>query len=84
MSAIEKRVFRTVSNILGCKINEVNLQSGLLTHYLWDSLAHIMIITAIEEEFEIAIHDEEILELKNVVSIIAFLEGGISQNEKTN
>lgn len=44
----------------------------------WDSLGHMNIVAAIEEEFEIELTDDEIDAMANISSIINIVEGKIS------
>ena len=44
----------------------------------WDSLGHMNIVAAIEEEFEIELTDDEIDAMANIASIINIVEGKIS------
>ena len=44
----------------------------------WDSLGHMNIVAAIEEEFEIELSDDEIDAMANIASIINIVEGKIS------
>jgi len=40
----------------------------------WDSFAHLNLITAIENSFDIQIADDEVIRLKNVGDIIEIIE----------
>ena len=62
-----------ISSTLGCHISEINMQSGLLNHYLWESLAHIEIIMAIETDYHVVIPDDLIAKLDTVEKIFKCL-----------
>lgn len=40
----------------------------------WDSLRHMNLIVALEEEFEVELEDDEIIEMMNLPLIITILE----------
>jgi acyl carrier protein len=40
----------------------------------WDSLAHINLLTAIEQEYDIKFNIDELLELKNVGEMVDLME----------
>jgi acyl carrier protein len=40
----------------------------------WDSLAHITLMVAIEQEFGIRFRDNELAEMKNIAELEAFLD----------
>jgi acyl carrier protein len=52
---------------------ELNDETGPEDIDAWDSLGHINIITAIEEEYNIEIPPEEIMNIKKVGDIKSFL-----------
>ena len=63
---MEDKIKEVISNIFGTPLNEINGQSSPDTIENWDSINHMKLITALEEEFDIEFTDEEILEMQNV------------------
>ena len=63
---MEDKINEVISNIFGTPLNEINGQSSPDTIENWDSINHMKLITALEEEFDIEFTDEEILEMQNV------------------
>ena len=53
------------ADILGCDVDDVVSTLSPDTCEQWDSLAHVKIIIAIEEEFEIVITPEEQFDFDN-------------------
>lgn len=45
----------------------------------WDSLAHVRLIVALEEEFEIEFEPEKIMELRSVGELIGAVTEGMGQ-----
>ena len=63
---MEDKIKRVFSNIFGIPLNEINGQTSPDTIENWDSINHMKLITALEEEFDVEFTDEEILEMQNV------------------
>ena len=63
---MEDKIKEVFSNIFGIPLNEINGQTSPDTIENWDSINHMKLITALEEEFDIEFTDEEILEMQNV------------------
>ena len=70
---MEDKIKEVFSNIFGTPLNEINGQSSPDTIENWESINHIKLITALEEEFDVEFTDEEILEMQNVKLIKYFL-----------
>jgi len=58
---------------LNCQIADITDDSGWKKSLNWDSLAHIGIITAVENHFSISIEDSEIENMKDFNSILQFI-----------
>ncbi|MDR3216492.1 MAG: acyl carrier protein [Clostridiaceae bacterium] len=69
-----KKIIQLIANVLECKESELTLKSGLLNHYKWDSLSHIMIITELEKELSIPISDDMVAQLITIEDIIKFVK----------
>ena len=63
---MEDKIKEVLSNIFGTPLNEINGQSSPDKIENWDSINHMKLITALEEEFDVEFTDEEILEMQNV------------------
>ncbi len=70
---MEDKINEVISKIFGTPLNEINSQSSPDTIENWESINHIKLITALEEEFDVEFTDEEILEMQNVKLIKYFL-----------
>lgn len=70
---VKSKIKEIVSLVLNCKPNELDDNSGLLTQYNWDSLAHIEILTHIEDAFNVKIPDELIAALITINKLAAFV-----------
>ena len=70
----KEKVFKVVSQVMGVPIEELNEDSSPDTIEPWDSLKHMNLILALEEEFEVQFSDENILEMLSVQLIIEILK----------
>ena len=65
-----ERLFKLVAKILGTRPEKISEDTGIGLHPKWDSLGHMKIILAIEEEFEIHFSPNEMHELFNIRNIL--------------
>jgi len=78
---MEKRIFDVIANIMEESIENINLDSSSDNIDNWDSLKHMNLVLALEEEFEVQFESEEIMEMLNVGLIFEILkEKTLSQN----
>ena len=75
---MEDRIKRVMSTILGVDEALINENTSPSTVKRWDSLKHMNLILAIEEEFEIKLRDEDIIEMLNFKLICMILKQHIS------
>ncbi len=75
---MEDRIKRVMSTILGVDEALINENTSPSTVKRWDSLKHMNLILAIEEEFEIKLSDEDIIEMLNFKLICMILKQHIS------
>ncbi len=68
---IQTATLKVLSTVLKC---EVDLLSSRATLSNWDSLKHIEIIFAMEDEMNIQFPEEKMSELNSVIQIIAAVE----------
>ena len=68
---IQTATLKVLSTVLKC---EVDLLSSRETLSNWDSLKHIEIIFAMEDEMKIQFPEEKMSELNSVIQIIAAVE----------
>jgi len=68
-----------IAEVLGVKHSEVGPDTGPGVISKWDSLAHIQLVAAIEETYEVQMSTEEIINLYSVSDIATLLKGkGVS------
>jgi acyl carrier protein len=56
---IEDRVRGIIADVFGLRPEEVGAETSIETVEAWDSLQHLTVVLAIEEEFDIHLDDEQ-------------------------
>ena len=64
-TSIKERILQVMATVLETEVATLNENSSSDTIEAWDSLKHLTLILALEEEFAISIPDEEVGELVN-------------------
>jgi acyl carrier protein len=67
MKNIENKVISVISKVLK---EDVDIDTSRKNSNNWDSLKHIEVIFAIEDEFEIEFTEEEMYKMNNVSSFV--------------
>lgn len=68
---MRNRVFRIFSQIMGISEHQIVEASSPDSIGAWDSLRHMRLVLALEEEFGIKFSDETIVEMLTVGSVLA-------------
>lgn len=68
------KLCRFVAEILGVEHDEVGPDTGPGIIPKWDSLAHIQLVAAMEETYEVQLSMDEIINLFSVRDIVTLLE----------
>ncbi len=69
----EDRLYRIVSEVFGVPIEEINDDSSPDTIESWDSLSHLNLVLASEEEFGVSLSPEDVMEMLSVQLIRTIL-----------
>ena len=72
-------VFRIVSEVMGVDITKINEESSPDSIEEWDSLMHMNLVLALEEEFGVEFSEEQIVEMMNVELIITTLMEAVAK-----
>ena len=70
---LNERVFKIVSQVLNIPVEQVNEYSSPENVEQWDSLGHMNLILALEEDLKIKFTDEEIARMTDVNLILKAL-----------
>ena len=72
---IEQRIMNIMMTVFEIPDKEINEESSPDTIESWDSLKHMNLVVALEEEFGIFIEDDEIIEMLNFGLIVLIVKG---------
>ncbi|MEO1945688.1 MAG: acyl carrier protein [Candidatus Thioglobus sp.] len=70
---MENRIKKVMSNVFNINVDSINNESSPDNIENWDSLKHMNLIVALEEEFRIEFDDEEIVDSMNYALILNIL-----------
>ena len=76
---MEKKIREIMSAVFECPIEDIGASASADDIENWDSLTHMNLVSALEEEFDIEFDDDEIVELMNtklIVHIVKEKTGG--------
>ena len=71
---MEEKIFEIISIIMETNIELININSSSQNIDNWDSLHHMQLILAIEEEFNLEFSDQEIISMVDAQKIISVLQ----------
>lgn len=62
-NAAKQKITEVMAQILGITPGEINADSSMDTIEAWDSLKHMKLVIALEQELGVEFDDEEVVEL---------------------
>lgn len=74
MNDKQKTPYEVVASVLKLPIASITIESGYGIDNGWDSLTHVAIIVALEQEYGISIADEDLENLTSMKDIITYYE----------
>lgn len=72
---VEERIKNVMSAVFEIPVDQIRDDSSPDTIGSWDSLKHMNLVVALEEEFEIEFTDDEIMESMNFSLIQLIIDG---------
>jgi acyl carrier protein len=79
MMTVTERVYRVISQVMGVALSEVDGNSSPDSVETWDSLRHMNLVMALEEEFGIQFSEQQIVEMLNAELIILEVQSLLGQ-----
>lgn len=71
----EQKIKDIMSTVLEVPVDQINEDSSTDTLDNWDSLHHLNLVLALEEEFNISIPDEEVGNIVNFKKLSSIING---------
>ena len=78
----KERIKNVMSAVFEIPVDKIGEESSPDNIESWDSLKHMNIVVALEEEFNIQFTDDEIIELINMKLILVIIREKVSDNTK--
>lgn len=75
---MEADIKSLVSRVFDVDVKSINDKSSPDNIESWDSLGHMNLVAALEEEFGIQLDDDDIDDLRNVALIVNIVQGKLS------
>lgn len=75
------RVQRVVADVFSLSPEEVSPQSSPETIQLWDSVGHLNLALALEQEFKVYFSPEQMQEMTSVASIMRILQTAAMEDD---
>ena len=72
--SIKEKVMLIISTSIDVEVNRLDEDTAIGDFPGWDSMSQLVIISSIEDEFEIKLDPEDIMELEDVSDIVAIVE----------
>jgi len=69
---MENKIFKIATTILNVPADSLSLDSSPESIENWDSLSHMKLILAVEEELKIQFTDKQISSIKDIKSLIVY------------
>ncbi len=75
----EVKLKKVLANVFDVDVNQINEDSSIDTLESWDSLNHLKLVLALEQEFDVSFTEEQSIEIMNFPLIkMTLQEHGIS------
>jgi len=69
----EAKLKQVLADVFGIDVSEINNESSVDTIEKWDSLNHLNLVLALEEEFNVSVTEEQIVEMLSFPLVKAVL-----------
>jgi acyl carrier protein len=73
MTGKSKRTLEVIAKVLKTSVEQLPEDAALGEFEHWDSLAQLMILSALEQEFRLSIEPEAAVELNSVAKLCAYV-----------
>jgi len=74
---IKEKVMEIIAKSIEVEVNRLDEDTAIGDFPGWDSMSQLIIISTIEDEFDIKLDPEDIMELEDVSDIVAIVEDRI-------
>jgi acyl carrier protein len=80
---VKEKIFQVVANVLNVPINSINLSSSPDSLPEWNSLKHMNLVLALEQEFGMVFSQRDIIEMLNVELIVQIIKENLDRSKSS-
>jgi acyl carrier protein len=80
---VEDRFYKLLSDDYGVQMQDVSGETNFVLNLNFDSILVVDLVTALENEFDIKIPDEDVGKLMTVGAAVDYIKGRINQEQQT-
>ncbi len=70
----ETKLKQVLADVFGVDVPSINDESSVETVEKWDSLNHLNLVLALEEQFDVSLSEEQVVEMLNYPLVKVVLE----------
>ncbi len=76
--AVDLKIKEIISSVLSIPLSLINDNASPADYEQWDSLRHMNIIAALEDQFGVFFSDDEMAEMTNLISITILIKSKLA------
>ena len=84
MRNMEEQIKQILANVIGVEISLINENTSSVNVKEWDSLKHMNLVIALEDELDIRLSNKEIVKIMNFKEIVSCVEKKLKHDIKNN
>jgi acyl carrier protein len=81
---MEEQIKQILANVIGIEISLINENTSSENVKEWDSLKHMNLVIALENELDIRLSNKEIVKIRNFKEIVSCVEKKLKLDIKNN
>jgi acyl carrier protein len=70
----EAKLKQVLADVFGVDVSDINDEASVDTIAKWDSLNHLNLVLALEEQFQVSLSEDQIIEMLNYPLVKAVLQ----------
>jgi len=78
---MEEKLKNVMANVFSIEVSEIEALSSPDTIVQWDSIGHLNLITAIEEEFNIFFDEDQIIQMLNFQLVVEITKEAVEASK---
>ncbi len=78
---MEEKLKNVMANVFSIEVSEIEALSSPDTIVQWDSIGHLNLITAVEEEFNIFFDEDQIIQMLNFQLVVEITKEAVEASK---